>query len=31
MKEQELTHLKRDLEDAMEGKRFLEDEVTSLR
>lgn len=31
MKEQELAHLKRDLEDALEGKRFLEEEVTGLR
>jgi hypothetical protein len=31
MKEQELIHTKRDLEDALEGKRFLEEEVTSLR
>jgi hypothetical protein len=31
MKEQELIHLKRDLEDAIEGKRFLEEEVTGLR
>jgi hypothetical protein len=31
MKEQELIHLKRDLEYAIEGKRFLEEEVTGLR
>lgn len=31
MKEQELIHLKRDLEDAIEGKKFLEEEVTGLR
>jgi hypothetical protein len=31
MKEQELIRMKRDMEDALEGKRFLEDEVNNLR
>eukprot|EP00604_Paraphysomonas_vestita_P002219 CAMPEP_0174819290 /NCGR_PEP_ID=MMETSP1107-20130205/2422_1 /TAXON_ID=36770 /ORGANISM="Paraphysomonas vestita, Strain GFlagA" /LENGTH=557 /DNA_ID=CAMNT_0016032487 /DNA_START=414 /DNA_END=2087 /DNA_ORIENTATION=- len=31
MKEEELRRLQRDLEDAIEGKKFIEDEVTALR